>query len=137
MSSAKNIAKKDLENRDDVGRLVRTFYARVREDEVLGPIFNGIITDWETHLEKLTDFWNGNLFFFVKTKYTGDPKTAHQRMDEAIGHSTTMEHFGRWINLWIETVDELYEGEKAALAKNQARKMATFLFLKIFENRKS
>ena len=67
MSSGKNIAKKDLENRDDVGRLVRTFYARVRKDEVLGPIFNGIITDWETHLEKLTDFWNGNLFFFVKT----------------------------------------------------------------------
>ncbi len=136
MDPNNNIVKKDLENRNDVARLVRTFYGRVRQDEMLGPIFNGIIKDWEEHLEKLTDFWHGNLFFFVKTKYTGDPKTAHQSMDETIGHSTTMDHFGRWINLWIATVDELYEGEKAALAKNQARKMATFLFLKIFENRK-
>lgn len=136
MESRKTIVKKDLETREDVSRLVRTFYDRVRQDEMLGPIFNGIVQDWESHFEKLTDFWQGNLFFFVKTKYTGDPKSAHQRMDAAIGHQTTMEHFGRWINLWVATVDELYEGEKASLAKNQARKMATFLFLKIFENRK-
>ena len=132
-----NPGKKDLESREDVSRLVRTFYERVRKDEMLGPIFNSIISDWEAHLEKLTDFWHGNLFFFVKTQYTGDPKAAHQRMDAATGNQTTMEHFGRWINLWVATVDELYQGETAALAKNQARKMATFLFLKIFENRTS
>ena len=58
---------KQLENRNDVAQLVRAFYAKIRQDELLGPIFNESIQDWEPHLEKLTDFWEGNLFFFVKT----------------------------------------------------------------------
>jgi len=48
---------KDLENREDVSLLVNTFYRKVRANEVLGPFFNGIITDWDGHLELLTDFW--------------------------------------------------------------------------------
>ncbi|MCB0522002.1 MAG: group III truncated hemoglobin [Saprospiraceae bacterium] len=127
--------KRQLDSREAIGFLVRTFYARVREDETLGPIFNGVITDWETHLEKLTDFWEGNLLFFVKKKFEGDPKTAHQKVDEWMGNRMTMEHFGRWINLWIATLDEHFEGETAQIAKNQARKMATFFYLKVFENR--
>ncbi|HEU0135846.1 MAG TPA: group III truncated hemoglobin, partial [Flavobacterium sp.] len=54
--------KKEISNRNDVGKIVRTFYSKVRLDQTLGPIFNGIITDWEEHLERLTDFWNMNLF---------------------------------------------------------------------------
>jgi hemoglobin len=127
--------KRAIKTREDIGFLVRTFYDAVRRDETLGPIFNGIITDWEPHLEKLTDFWEGNLFYFVKTKFAGDPKTAHQRVDEWMGNSMTMEHFGKWINLWIATIDQHFEGETAQIAKNQARKMATFFYLKIFENR--
>ncbi|MEK7253938.1 MAG: group III truncated hemoglobin [Bacteroidota bacterium] len=128
-------AKKDLETRQDISFLVRTFYAKVRQDEMLGGIFNTIIQDWESHLEKLTDFWEGNLRLFTKTRFEGDPKTAHNQVDEAMNGTITMEHFGRWLNLWIETIDEHFEGETAQLAKNQARKMATFLYLKIFENR--
>lgn len=129
--------KRKIKTREDIGFLVRTFYGAVRKDELLGPIFNGIISDWEPHLEKLTDFWEGNLLFFVKTKFTGDPKTAHQRVDEWMENSLTMEHFGKWINLWIATIDEHFEGETAQIAKNQARKMATFFYLKIFENRQA
>jgi len=127
--------KRTLETREDISFLVRAFYVKIREEAMLGPIFNSQIQDWETHLENLTDFWEGNLFFFVKTKFKGDPKTAHQRVDESLGYSINMEHFGRWLNLWIETIDEDFEGETAKRAKMQARKMATFLYLKIFENR--
>ena len=102
---------------------------------MLGPIFNENIQDWETHLEKLTDFWEGNLFFCVKTKYIGDPKTAHQHLDDILGKTLTMNHFGHWINLWLETIDEHFEGETAERAKMIARKMASFLYLKIVENR--
>ena len=130
-----NQPKRNIETRTDVAFLVRSFYAKVRQDEALGPIFNSLIHDWEPHLEKLTDFWEGNLLFFVKTKFKGDPKTAHQRVDEAFDYSISMEHFGRWINLWIETIDEHFEGETAQRAKMMARKMATFIFMKIFENR--
>ncbi|MBI5916709.1 MAG: group III truncated hemoglobin [Bacteroidetes bacterium] len=129
--------RKVIETREDVSFLVRWFYEKIRQDEMLGPIFNEAIHDWEPHLEKLTDFWEGNLFLFVKTKFDGDPKTAHQQLDEALGHTLTMNHFGHWINLWIATLDEYFEGEMAARAKMVARKMASFLFLKIVENRTS
>jgi len=48
--------KKDIQSREDVALLVNTFYPKVRENELLGPIFNTMIKDWETHLELLTDF---------------------------------------------------------------------------------
>jgi len=60
--------KREIQSREDVALLVRAFYKKVRQDKTLGPIFNATIKDWETHLEKLTDFWEGNLFMFVKTK---------------------------------------------------------------------
>lgn len=126
---------RQIETRADISHLVHAFYAKIRKDEMLGPIFNKAIHDWETHLEKLTDFWEGNLFFFTKTKYHGDPKTAHQQLDIILGKSLTMNHFGHWINLWLETIDEHYEGETTDRAKMIARKMASFLFLKIVENR--
>ncbi|MFQ5446726.1 MAG: group III truncated hemoglobin [Saprospiraceae bacterium] len=74
--------KRPITNRKDVTFLVETFYEKVRKDQQLGPIFNGIIEDWEARLERLTDFWEGNLFTFVKTKFTGDPAEAHQRVDD-------------------------------------------------------
>jgi len=54
--------KHDIRNREDVSRLVNTFYAKIRVDETLGPIFNAIITDWDVHLSRLTDFWESQLF---------------------------------------------------------------------------
>ena len=127
--------RKSIETREDVSLLVRSFYQKIRQDEMLGPIFNGAIHDWEPHLEKLTDFWEGNLFFFVKTKYQGDPKIAHNELDLKLHKSLTMNHFGHWINLWLETIDEHFQGETAERAKMVARKMASFLYLKIVENR--
>ncbi len=129
--------KPNIETRADVSLLVRSFYEKIRQDEMLGPIFNSQIHDWEPHLEKLTDFWEGNLLFFVKTKFKGDPKKAHQRVDEATEYSLNMIHFGKWVNLWIETIDEHFEGDSAQRAKMIARKMATFLFIKIFEDRQN
>jgi hemoglobin len=127
--------RKEIEDRADISHLVRSFYAKIRHDGMLGPIFNDSIQDWEPHLEKLIDFWEGNLFFFVKTKYKGDPKIAHNTLDEKMDNSLTMTHFGHWINLWLETIDEHFQGETAERAKMIARKMASFLFLKIVENR--
>ena len=54
--------KTDIKDREDVSLLVNTFYAKVRNDKVLGPIFNNIINDWDAHLELLTDFWETQLF---------------------------------------------------------------------------
>lgn len=124
---------KEIESREDVSLLVRSFYAKVRKNDLLGPIFNGIITDWEEHLELLTDFWETNLFF--ARKYFGNPLHAHVQVDKKVDGAINELHFGTWINLWIETVDELFEGEKANIAKNRARNMGTFMHLNIFNAR--
>lgn len=127
--------KKELKNRDDVQLLVETFYGKVRKDKVLGPIFNGIITDWKSHLSLLTDFWETQLF--LKRKYYGNPVTAHQEVDDKLDHAITSEHFGLWLNLWFATIDELFEGETAWIAKNRAQKMSTMLFMQIYQHRNS
>ena len=126
---------KTIENREDVRKLVHVFYAKIRKHDILGPIFNGNIPDdhWPEHLEKLTDFWESNLFGVMKFK--GNPPAAHQRMDEKENHSISQVHFGHWLQLWYETLDELYEGERAERAKNLARRMSTGLFLAIWQRR--
>lgn len=125
--------KQDIKNREDIRLLVISFYAKIRKDTVLGPIFNGIITDWEHHFGLLTDFWETQLF--LKRKYFGNPVTAHQAVDDKVRHTITPEHFGLWMNLWFATIDELFEGETAYIAKNRAQKMSTMLYLKIYEHR--
>ncbi len=129
------MANRKINSREDVSLLVRTFYSKVRKDELLGPIFNGIISDWESHLELLTDFWETNLFF--NRKYFGNPMHAHVEVDKKVGNSINEMHFGTWINLWVETIDTLFDAddERAQIAKNRARNMGTFLHLNIFNSR--
>jgi len=123
----------DINSDKDVLLLVRTFYGKVRKDDLLGPIFNGVIKDWEEHFERLTNFWVSNLFF--SKKYKGDPLQKHIEVDAAHNGGINEMHFGVWLNLWFETVDELFKGDIAQVAKNRARNMGTFIHLKIFEAR--
>ncbi|WP_353778631.1 group III truncated hemoglobin [Winogradskyella sp. 3972H.M.0a.05] len=125
--------KSDISTKDDIHTLVSKFYAKVRLHDTLGPIFNTVVKDWDDHLERITLFWESNLFF--RTKYFGNPLEVHTRVDQRFNNSITQDHFGQWLNLWIETIDELHQGDYADKAKFRARKMSTFLYMKIFENR--
>lgn len=129
--------KKDIKTRDDVHLLVSSFYDKVKEDALLGPFFLPIITDWEAHIDRLTSFWETSLFMTRKleTKYYGNPLEVHVKVDQENNQSITEHHFGIWLNLWFQTIDELFVGEVADNAKRRARKMGTFLYLKIFEAR--
>lgn len=129
--------KKDIETRDDVFLLVSSFYDKVRKDDVLGPFFNDLIKDWDSHIDKLTTFWESSLFMTRKLehRYKGDPLEAHVKVDKDNNHSITELHFGLWLNLWFQTLDEHFEGDYTENAKRRARKMGTFLYLKIFEAR--
>lgn len=125
--------KKQIENREDIALLVNTFYTKIRADTEIGFYFNDIIKDWPEHLEKLTDFWETNLF--GGKKYKGDPIAAHNKVDTYSKHQISSHEFGIWLNLWFETLDELFEGEEVSTLKRRARKMSTFLYLNMFENR--
>lgn len=131
--------QKEITNRDDVKLLVDRFYIKVRADTTLGPIFNALITDWDSHLDHLTTFWETSLFIGKKLehKYVGNPLEAHEKVDKAVNHTITELHFGLWLNLWYATIDQFFEGEIADNAKRRARKMGTFMYLKIFEARQN
>ncbi|HPF97026.1 MAG: group III truncated hemoglobin [Mangrovimonas sp.] len=124
-----------ISSRKEVHLLVSEFYKKVRKDDLLGPFFNTVITDWEAHIEKLTDFWQSSLF--LDRKYTGNPLEVHVKVDKENNHTITEYHFGIWLNLWYETIDTFFEGEVADNAKHRARKMGTFLYLNIFQARQS
>lgn len=119
---------KTIENREDVTLLVHSFYDKIRAHDVLGPIFNRSIPDdhWPAHLEKLTDFWESHLFGI--SKFRGSPPIAHQKVDLKEGHAITPKHFELWLQLWFQTLDELFEGELAARAKDRAKRMSIGLF---------
>ena len=125
--------KKQIENRTDVSFLVHQFYAKIRADQEIGSYFNEMISDWNAHLEKLTDFWETNLFGV--RKYKGNPHAVHNEVDAHFDEKITANEFGIWLNHWFQTIDEHFEGENAETLKRRARKMSTFLYMSMFQHR--
>ncbi|MDP5199375.1 group III truncated hemoglobin [Flavobacterium sp. DG2-3] len=125
--------KKQIENRADVNFLVNHFYDKIRADQEIGFYFNEMISDWEAHLEKLTDFWETNLFGV--RKYKGNPHAVHNEVDAHFDEKITANEFGIWLNHWFQTIDEYFEGENADTLKRRARKMSTFLYMSMFKHR--
>lgn len=115
---------KQIENIEDIKILVNSFYERVREDDLLGDIFNNIIQDnWPKHLEKMYRFWQTILL--EDHTYFGSPFAPHAQMP------VNKVHFDRWMLLFCQTVDALFTGEKAEEAKWRAGKMAEMFHYKI------
>ncbi|MEO8406653.1 MAG: group III truncated hemoglobin [Chitinophagaceae bacterium] len=114
---------KDIINKEDIKQLVDAFYANVRRDDLLAPIFNERIGDrWPQHLEKMYSFWTTVLL--AENDYHGSPFPPHAQLP--VDHS----HFMRWLELFHQTIDESFQGEKAIEAKWRAVKMA-----EMFENK--
>jgi hemoglobin len=109
-----------------IGRLVRSFYGRVRKDARLGPIFERVIGDhWEPHLEKMTEFWCSVI---LKTRsYEGRPVPAHVRLKEV-----RPEDFAIWLSIFRETADELCPPGIAAVFVDRAERIAESLKLAMF-----
>lgn len=92
-----------------VSQLVDTFYARVRADDLIGPVFlTALGDDWDAHLSKLKDFWSA--IALGTRRYNGRPMPAHLRLSDRISEA----HFRRWLGLFRETVDELMPNPAAA-----------------------
>ena len=115
---------KDIQEITDIQQMVDTFYGKVRQDDLLKDIFNGRIGDrWPEHLDKMYRFWQTVLL--EEHTYQGSPFPPHLRMPVA------EEHFERWKMLFNETVDELFDGERADRAKWQGSRMAAMFLSKI------
>ena len=111
---------------DILGQLVDRFYAKVRGDAIIGPLFNSAVSDWPEHLEKLTAFWSSVML--TSGRYKGNPMAAHLRHAKQIEPAM----FERWLGLWRETARELLEDESAAAIIAKAERIAESLQLGLF-----
>ena len=105
--------------------LVDRFYAKVRADELIGPVFNGAVTDWDEHLKTLATFWSSVML--TSGRYKGRPLPAHIKHGDAINPAS----FERWLGLWRETTNELLDAESAAAMQEKAGRIAESLMLGI------
>jgi hemoglobin len=108
----------DLGGRADVERLVTAFYAKARYDPLLAHFFTHV--DWAHHTPRIVDFWDTLLF--GTGSYRDDAMTPHVRLHARL--PMTKAHFDRWVELFSNTVDELFVGPKAEETKTRARSIA-------------
>lgn len=116
--------RQDITSRADVVRLVDGFYAHVRRDEILGPIFDHVArVDWATHLPRMYDFWEAVLFGAAAFK--GNPLAVHQEL--ATRTPLTSREFSRWLRLFHSTIDDLFRGACADDAKVRSARIASVM----------
>lgn len=103
---------------EGLARLVTRFYAAVRADTLIGPLFNEAIHDWPEHLEKLTAFWSS--LMLTSGRYKGTPMAAHLRHRARL----TPVMFDRWLALWREATEAEMPPDVAASMQAKAQRIA-------------
>ena len=118
--------KYDRTRDDSIEVLVHAFYEKVRLDAQLAPIFNEAIgKDWDAHISTMCDFWSTAMR--VSARYQGDILAAHRRLG---GLHPAL--FGRWLELFEQTIEEHFADEPSAALRDRARKTARNLQLALF-----
>jgi hemoglobin len=116
--------KKDIANREDIDRLMNAFYSRALVDEVIGYIFTDVAKlDMEHHLPVIGDFWETLLFQTGEyARHGRNPLRVHAELDKKT--SLMPGHFERWLLIFNETVDQLFEGPVSDYVKLRAEAIA-------------
>lgn len=111
----------DLCSEEEITFLVHDFYARVRGDTRLGPIFDAHVHDWDTHLGKMVDFWSSALR--GTARFRGTPMPKHVALP---GLSAAL--FARWLELFAETTAALSNVAMRERAHELAHRIAESLW---------
>lgn len=120
--------KNDIETKEDIKLLVDRFYEKVMKDDTMASIFTDVAKiNWEKHLPIMYSFWENTLFY--TGSYEGNPMELHKHLHGLTPLNT--EHFKQWVHFFSNTVDELFEGKNASLAKQRAISIATVMQVKI------
>lgn len=100
----------------EISDLVDRFYAKVRLDPEIGPIFNEKVEDWPAHLALLKNFWS--TVMLTTRRYKGDPMMIHLQLP------LEPNHFSRWLELFAETAREVMSPEHAAIIIAKSERIA-------------
>lgn len=101
---------------EEISELVDRFYAKVRLDPEIGPIFNATIDDWPAHLDLLKNFWSTVLL--TERSYKGDPLSKHLPL------SLDPPHFARWLALFEQTAREVMQPDHANVIIEKSHRIA-------------
>lgn len=107
----------DIDTLDEahIATLVDRFYDKVRADDLIGPVFNAAVDDWDEHKRLLTRFWCS--VALRAATYRGNPLSKHKPL--SIGR----EHFTRWLELWHQTVPEIMSEDAATVMTDYAERI--------------
>jgi hemoglobin len=120
--------KQDISTRQDIDLLVKVFYDKLLADALLQYIFQQtVLAELEKHLTKIADFWDSILL--DTDIYRGNVTEAHINLDKK--YPLKEAEFQQWLTHWKASVDELFEGEKAELAKFRAQSIADIMQYKL------
>ena len=111
----------DLCTEEEIVQLVYGFYDKVRQDEVLGPIFNQHVKNWDTHLPTMVDFWSSALR--GTARFRGSPMPKHAALP-----GLSIELFQRWLQLFRQTTASLPNAALAEKANDLAHRIAQSLW---------
>ena len=114
-----------LPTEDEIARLVDGFYAKVRADAELGPVFERAISDWGPHLETMRKFWSSVML--TSGRYKGNPVAVHHRVQ-----GIDIKLFDRWLALFDETCREMFDAELTAAFNEKAARIAESLKRALF-----
>lgn len=115
--------KKDIATEADIRQMVDEFYNRVRQDDMIGPVFDNAIQDWSQHLPVMYRFWDTLLL--GSGTYKGSP------FDKHVSLPIDAKHFQRWVALFEQNIDDLFDGPLANEAKSRARSIASVFQFKM------
>lgn len=110
--------KKDITCRADIELLINTFYEKVKKDNLLSHFFEKV--KWDRHLSIMYDFWEN--IIFQTGSYTGNPMNIHEKVMGKM--QLNKNDFKKWLKLFVNATNELFEGNNAELAKNRAISIA-------------
>lgn len=111
----------DLCTDEEISDLVHAFYAKVRRDDLIGPVFNTHVMDWDEHMPRLVDFWSSILR--GTGRYSGTPMQKHVALPEL-----NPAFFERWLMLFRQTLDEQANRGLAERAYGTAERIAQSLW---------
>lgn len=120
--------KHDIENREDLLKLVTSFYDKLLADPSISYLFTDVAKiDLDHHLPVLVDFWE--MILFHADTYQKNAMKPHMILNSQ--SPLNAEHFKTWLKYFNATLDELFEGEITEQAKQRAQSIATVMQLKI------
>lgn len=116
--------KRDIENREDIDVLMREFYSKAISDDVIGYIFTDVVKlDLDHHLPIIGDFWDTLLFQSGRyAQHRRNPLMVHAELNEKT--PLRPDHFSRWLEIFRNTIDSTFRGQRAEFLKLRADIMA-------------